>query len=334
MADEAAAGQGGSDADTVWSATVRPTAAWAVRTAGLVRAAGALVRRAAAGGDELALIHRIKYGDWTFPKGKLEPGEHVLEAAVREVAEETGVRVVLGRRLTPVSYDIDGRLKRVDYWAARSAPGASTRFVPNSEVDELMWLPMAAAPGKLSYDHDAALLAELAAGPPDTVPVILLRHASAGTKDSWPGEDLDRPLDAAGAAVAERLAGLLSCFGSCRVISSPAERCLATVRPYARRAGTQIAVEAALTVAGSPPDPAAVRQVAAAIVAERQPTVLCAHRENLSPALAAICGYLGADLPGRPDGPELRKGGFWVLHTAGRILASAELYGPRPNEPG
>jgi 8-oxo-(d)GTP phosphatase len=334
MADDETAGTGGSDADTARPAAARPAAAWAARAAGPVRAAGALVRRATAGGDELALIHRIKYGDWTFPKGKLEPGEHVLEAAVREVAEETGVRVVLGRWLTPVSYDIDGRLKRVDYWAARPAPGASTRFVPNSEVDELEWLPLAAARGKLSYDHDAQLLAELAAGPPDTVPVILLRHASAGTKDSWPGDDLDRPLDAAGAAIAERLAGLLSCFGSCRVISSPAERCLATVRPYARRAGTQIAVEAALTVAGLPPDPAAVRQVATAIVAERQPTVLCAHRENLGPALAAICGYLGADRPGRPDGPELAKGGFWVLHTTDRVLASAERYRPGPDEPG
>ena len=296
--------------------------------AGPVRAAGALLRRAAAGGDELALIHRIKYDDWTFPKGKLEPGEHVLEAAVREVAEETGVRVVLGRRLSPIRYRSDGRPKRVDYWAARPAPGASTSFVPNSEVDDLEWLPAPAARRKLTYDHDARLLAELMAGPPDTVPVILLRHASAGAKDSWAGDDLDRPLDAEGAAVAERLAGLLNCYGSGRVISSAAERCLATVRPYARRAGVAITVEPGLTVSEPPAAPAAVMDLAAAIVAERLPTVLCAHRENLAPALAAIYGYLGAGLPGEPDGAGLDKGGFWVLHTADGTLAGAERHSP------
>ena len=64
-----------------------------------------------------------------------------------------------------------------------------------------------------------------------------------------------------------------------------------------------------------------------AIAAERQPTVLCAHRENLAPALAAICGDLGG-LPGGPDGPGLDKGGFWVLHTADGALASTERHSP------
>ena len=134
MPDGGPAAAVGGDAAGAAAGTERLAAA------GPIRAAGALLRRAAAGGDELALIHRTKYGDWTFPKGKLEPGEHVLEAAVREVAEETGVRVVLGRRLSQASYDINGRPKLVDYWAARPAPGASTTFVPNAEVDELEWV--------------------------------------------------------------------------------------------------------------------------------------------------------------------------------------------------
>jgi 8-oxo-dGTP pyrophosphatase MutT (NUDIX family)/phosphohistidine phosphatase SixA len=322
MADGGSAAAVGGDAPRAGAGAAR------LATAGPIRAAGALLRRAAAGGDELALSHRIKYGDWTFPKGKLEPGEHVLEAAVREVAEETGVRVVLGRRLSQVSYDSNGRPKLVDYWAARPAPGASTTFVPNAEVDDLEWLPVPTARRKLSYGHDAQLLADLMAGPPDTVPLILLRHASAGAKATWAGDDQDRPLDADGAAVAERLAGLLSCYGSCRVISSAAERCLATVRPYARRAGMEITVEPGLTVTEPPVAAAAVMDVAAAIAAERQPSVVCAHRENLAPALAAICGYLGAERPGGPDGPGLDKGGFWVLHTAEGTLAGAERHSP------
>jgi 8-oxo-dGTP diphosphatase len=322
MADGEAAAATGAGAGGAGGGGGQPAAA------GLIRAAGALLRRAAAGGDELALIHRVKYGDWTFPKGKLEPGEHVLEAAVREVTEETGVRVVLGRRLSPVRYDSNGRPKRVDYWVARPAPGASTTFVPNSEVDDLEWLPAPAARHKLSYEHDAQLLAELMAGPPDTVPVILLRHASAGAKDAWAGDDLDRPLDADGAAAAERLAGLLSCYGSGQVISSAAERCVATVRPYARRVGVEITVEPRLTVSEPLAEQAAVMDLAVAIAAERRPTVLCAHRENLAPVLTAICDYLGAGLPGGPDGPGLDKGGFWVLHTADRTLAGAERYSP------
>jgi 8-oxo-dGTP diphosphatase len=307
-------------ADDADGETARPV------TAGQVRAAGALVRRGAAGGDELALIHRIKYGDWTFPKGKLEPGEHILAAAVREVAEETGIRVILGLRLSPISYETGGRPKRVDYWAARPAPGASTAFVPNAEVDDLEWLTVPAASRRLSYRHDAQLLAELAAGPRDTVPVILLRHASAGAKESWSGDDLARPLDPGGAADAEQLAGLLSCYGACRVISSAAERCIATVRPYARRVGAKITIEPGLTVQQSPPGPAAVMRVAAAIAADGLPTVLCAHRENLSPVLAAICGYLGAAVPG---GADLDKGGFRVLHTADGTLAGSEVHSPR-----
>jgi 8-oxo-dGTP pyrophosphatase MutT (NUDIX family)/phosphohistidine phosphatase SixA len=319
---EAASGGAGGEAANGEGADADAARAEAARE---IRAAGAVVCRRTAAGDEVSLIHRIKYGDWTFPKGKLEPGEHVLEAAVREVAEETGIPVILGRRLSPTRYDLHGRPKQVEYWAARPAPGASTGLVPNSEVDDLNWAPVAAAIRKLSYRHDARLLTELAAGPRDTIPFILLRHTSAGDKGSRAGDDLSRPLDSAGAADAERLAGLLSCFGPCRVISSAAERCIATVRPYAQLVGAEITVQAALTVEHAPVDSAAAMHLAAAIAAEARPTLLCAHRENLPPVLAAICGYLGA---APPSGPELDKGGFWVLHTADSKLASAEQHSP------
>ena len=227
------------------------------RPAAEIRSAGAVLSRRAGGGDEVALIHRSRYDDWSLPKGKREPGEHLLETAVREVAEETGIRVILGRRLGHASYQSLGRPKRVDYWAARPADAdARPGFVPNDEVDALDWLPVPAAQGRLSYQRDISLLAQFAAGPADTIPFILLRHASAGSKRRWPGNDLDRPLDPGGAADAERLAQLLSCFGCCRVISSGAERCVATVRPYAQLTGASIEIEAGLTMpqpGGAPP---------------------------------------------------------------------------------
>jgi len=300
-----------------------------------VRAAGAVLWRPAGAGAQVALVHRPKYDDWSFPKGKLEPGEHVLLAAVREVHEETGLRVTLGRRLPPVRYATGSSGKRVDYWAATAASPASS-FVPTSEVDAIAWLPASKAGARLSYQRDVETLAAFRAGPLRTVPLILLRHASAGRKSDWPRDDRSRPLDDRGTKDAAVLAELLCCFGGSRlatgvtraapvrVISSPAERCAATVRPYARRAGVEIEAEPALEVSknGAPDDPEAAKTVAQLAAAD-QPVVICAHRENLPWLLDAACAELGAD---RPAVDPLRKGEFLVLHRADKKLAGLERY--------
>ena len=285
-----------------------------------VRAAGAVVWVPAPGGVEVALISRRRYGDWTFPKGKCEPGEHVLQAAVREVQEETGLQVVLGRPLSYAAYQRSGLPKRVDYWAATSR-AAPSPFVPNREVDELAWLRVPAAMDRLSYEHDRTILAAFASGPAQTVPWILVRHASAGRKSGWTGDEPARPLDARGAAEAAALAALMACYGSARVISSPAERCVATVLPYAARMGTKIEIEPLFSADRADPAKAAAR--ASAVAAERLPTVICAHRENVPVLLRAMCAQLGSPVPA---GPPLPKGGFWVLHAAQEKLAGAEQH--------
>ena len=299
---------------------------------GEIRAAGALLWRPSGQGRrwwppgrgrEVALIHRPKYDDWTFPKGKRDPGEHVLLTAVREVAEETGLNVILGRPLTQARYDQRGRPKRVDYWLARSAPGNLDSFQPSHEVDTLEWLPVPAARGRLSYPHDEQMLDEFAAAPADTVPFVLLRHASAGGKDTWKGDDLDRPLDADGAAESDLLARLLACYGTCRVISSAAERCVATVRPYAALTGAKLEVEPALTAGAFEDDPEAGPALVTAAAAAGRPTVICAHRENIPPLLEAACAAFGV---APPDGPPLRKAGFWVLHSAGGAVVATEQH--------
>jgi 8-oxo-dGTP pyrophosphatase MutT (NUDIX family) len=159
-----------------------------------VRAAGAVVWRDGAAGTEVALVHRPKYDDWTIPKGKCEPGEHVLLTAVREVAEETGHRVALGRRLSPSFYDVEGRPKRVDYWAGRCRdPDAA--FVPGHEIDDMTWLPVTEAARRLTYGRDVAVLEEFTSGPARTMPLILVRHTWPGrwipaarpTPTGWPG---------------------------------------------------------------------------------------------------------------------------------------------------
>ena len=295
-----------------------------------IRAAGCVLWRPGALGAEIALVHRSRYDDWSLPKGKREPGEHLLETAVREVAEETGVAVVLGRRLRSTRYQRGERLKVVDYWAARPAvAGPQAGFVPNSEVDLLDWLPVPEARSRLSYARDADVLDDFASGPADTVPCILLRHSGAGRKESWPGDDLLRPLDAEGLRDAQVLARMLGCYARRRVISSPARRCVTTVEPYAALAGLVIETEPAFLAgpsAAAPPDwmlPA--RQRIEDLAGDPVPAVICAHRENLPVLLDWVCARLGAKVP---DGPPLEKSAFWVLHIGGGTVASTERHHP------
>lgn len=121
-----------------------------------VRAAGGVVWRVTDAGTEIALVHRPKYGDWTFPKGKLDPGETDEQAARREVHEETGLECVLGHELPTVRYrDGKGRQKQVRYWEMTVAAG---EFAVNDEVDELAWLSVDDAGRRLTYDHDRDVL--------------------------------------------------------------------------------------------------------------------------------------------------------------------------------
>ena len=303
------------------------TAERAEQARGEIRAAGAVLWRPGAEGPEVALVHRRRYDDWSLPKGKGLPGEHVLLTAVREVAEETGIQVVLGRRLPSTHYDRGGRPKVVDYWAARPADVPQPGFQPNDEVDRVDWLEVPAARDRLSYPHDTAVLDDFAAGPPDTIPFILVRHASAGSKSEWravgSGDDLRRPLDETGVRQAAALAPLLGCYARGQVLSSVAERSIATVRPYAARVGLEVQADRAFTVGMAPP--VATRHRVNEVVSSGRPAVVCAHRENLPVLLEEASAVLGAK---PPDGEPLPMAGFWVLHIGWSALICAERHHP------
>lgn len=127
----------------------------------VVRAAGGLVtRRNDDGTPEVILVHRPRYHDWTFPKGKALPGESDEECALREVEEETGLRCELEDELPSTSYrDVRGRKKTVRYWTMRPVGGQLE--APPSEVDEVAWFPLERASQRLSYDRDRRVLEEL-----------------------------------------------------------------------------------------------------------------------------------------------------------------------------
>lgn len=131
-----------------------PTVAQVIEAAG-----GVVWRRGPTGSLEVLVVHRPRYDDWSLPKGKLDPGETHRRAALREVEEETGLRCKAQAELRSVRYvDRKGREKRVRYWAMAVVDGS---FSPNSEVDEVRWVPTEAAPALLSYDRDADVVAEL-----------------------------------------------------------------------------------------------------------------------------------------------------------------------------
>jgi 8-oxo-dGTP diphosphatase len=304
----------------------------------LILAAGAVVWRPAADpnpgapgspGAEILLVHRPKYDDWSLPKGKREPGEHIVLTAVREVLEETRVRSVLGPRLGPVEYQTGAFRKRIDYWSVLSLAGEAAA---SHEVDAVSWLPLPQARERLTYPRDAAVIAGLR--PRETVPLILLRHASAGDKADWPADDDSRPLDTSGKQDALALTRLLPCFApQARVLSSPAVRCTESVRLYAAAFGGSVEAEAALALSGRPSDFSsrtsradALTSLVRDLVAAGRPAVLCLHRENLPKALAAACTALGAPPPPEPADPPLPKGGFWVVHMAAGKLAGLERY--------
>ena len=122
----------------------------------MIRASGGLIVR----DGRVAVVHRPKYDDWSFPKGKAKPCEHDVECALREMEEETGLRVQLGEELQATEYlDAKGRPKRVRWWRMTPLSGA---FRPTDEVDELRWLTPAEARELLTYSRDAGLLEGLA----------------------------------------------------------------------------------------------------------------------------------------------------------------------------
>jgi 8-oxo-dGTP diphosphatase len=318
----------------------------------LIKAAGAVAWRPGPDGEpEVLLVHRKKYDDWSLPKGKAEPGELLPVTAVREVLEEGGARLALGRRLVSVRYNVGGRPKRVHYWAARTL-SVDERAVPNAEVDEVTWLPPGSAIDKVSYSHDHGVLADFAARPARTVPLILLRHAKAQSKSGWRRPDAARPLDDSGRSDAKALADLLACFATRpRLISSTAVRCTDTLRPLSELVGEPVRAEPSLYVHRDP-SPAGVTDPAAdfaallrEVIAAGEPTVVCAHRENLpllqEAALTALTGHTvgstgggtgdgaGDDAPGdaiarlpREWDQTLPTSGFWVLNVA--ALPTAE----------
>lgn len=255
-----------------------------------IRAAGAVVWRYGSTEPEIVLIHRPRWADWSLPKGKLDPRESTPAAAVREVHEETGLRIRLGVPLPDQHYHVgDGqpRPKIVSYWAARAGSDADLRrFRPNDEVDKVRWFSVSQAKERLSYGHDVALIETFAQAAYDSSPLLVIRHAEARDRETWRGEDSERTLNAAGSRQAVALSPLLAAYGVRRVVSSDAARCVDTVLPFANATRAKIALDPALSEQRA--DSKLIRKRLAAALESRRRIALCSHRKVLPEIFTAL----------------------------------------------
>ncbi|MFI7580655.1 NUDIX hydrolase [Kocuria kalidii] len=301
-----------------------------------VLAAGCLCWRRAGSGLEVLLIHRPRYDDWSFPKGKQDEGETLPETAHREVSEEIGLLPRLGVPLPTIRYEVKDGTKDVHYWAAEFGPGA--RPEPDGrEVDEVRWVGPDEAHRMLTNPSDREPLAALVAlherEDLATRPAIVVRHAKAKPRSAWSRAEGDRPLAATGKRQALAVTRLLRAWSPERVVTSPWLRCLSTVVPYARKAGVPVRERPHLTEASHKRHPKKAAAVAQTMFDKDAPVALCTHRPVLPTILKVIARNaspeLAALLPAKD--PYLSPGEMIVLQISRRHrrqVVSVELVKP------
>lgn len=293
-----------------------------------IRAAGAVLWRSGANGNtEIGVVHRPRYDDWSLPKGKLDPGETAPVAAVRELREETGFEAVLGRYLRQVEYDVVHRgiraHKVVDFFSARATSGG---FEATDEVDNLRWLPPQEATALLTYEADVTVLREFSALPAELTTVLLVRHAKAGKREEWTGDDDLRPLSDAGARQAEAVRTMVRAFGPDRVLAAPRLRCVQTVQGVAEDLGTEVRHEALLAEEGYWRDSVLGTARLLAIAGDGGTPLVCSQGGVIPDAVTALARRDGVTLPVAKGGiVAAKKGSLWLMS----FVPSTEDDGPR-----
>ena len=240
------------------------------------------------------MVHRPKYDDWSWAKGKTDPGEAAPVTAARETLEETGLQVHLGRPLPGASYTVLDRegqpdTKEVHYWAAEVVGGTGEL---ENEIDEVRWLDVVAAHDRLDYARDRdqlrALVRADAEGDLTTWPLVLVRHAKSRPRDGWGQDDRQRPLDARGEAQARALVPLLAAYGVSRLVTSSSRRCVDTMAPYAASVGRDLKLRDGLSEEGFAADPSRAAKHLHRTLERGRASTLCSH----GPVLPSLLGGL------------------------------------------
>ena len=287
-----------------------------------IEAAGGVLWRGDPASAEVALVHRPKYGDWSLPKGKLDPGEDPLLGALREIAEETGFVARPGRRVGSLRYDTPEGAQagavlglRGGQWDLRGQPRGRRACGGGRCTRPTDWL---------AADRDRRILELFAADTRRTRPLVVVRHASAGDKKRWNGPDAERPLDAAGAARAEAVAALLSAYGVQRAGSADVVRCEQTLAPYAHGAGVEVRALPGTAAGSFEADPERGTAEVAALLdgvdgaGASGAAAWCGQREVIPDLVGRLAARLGGEVDDAAGLSALAKGALAVLHLDDR----------------
>lgn len=309
-------------------------------------AAGAVLWREVDGKLLVAVIHRGRYDDWSFPKGKQDPGENLPQTAIREIREETGLKIKLGVRLKVVNYTVGDNIpKEVHYWAARVTDSAlaNSKFEPSEEVAKVEWKTPEEARGLLTYDFDREVLDRAldlhVLGHLRTKPIIVLRHATATPRSDWKGgkalDDGRRPLLDQGHVEARQLVPLLNAFAPKRLITSSWVRCRTTLEPFAKAKQLKLIERHQLSEFGNKAGPRRTLKVVHDLVTDGSPAVICSHRPALPSILEALAEYGSSHhAPVLAESTALPPAHMTVVHLTAkavgkkREIVSIETYAP------
>jgi 8-oxo-dGTP diphosphatase len=307
-----------------------------------VFAAGALLWRMEENELKVALIHRGRYDDWSWPKGKVDAGETLPEAAVREIREETGLKIRLGVPLGVQRYKLaNNNQKIVHYWAAEVSDEAleKSTFKPSEEVSAVHWFTAAEAKEKLSYSHDQEQLEQLLAlfekKMLRTKPVVILRHGKARARATWKDGEASRPLLTEGNAQAEALPKMLKAFGAKTVFSSPWTRCLSTIAPYAQSTKVKVKTSPEFTETANEKKPAETKFLFNNLINLNKSIVICTHRPVLPTMIEVLETRSEKRLKENLDKIAILKpGSFSVVHFSDdpdpilRVIVDVEFHSP------
>lgn len=283
-----------------------------------IKAAGAVVTRDGENGLEFLLVYREFRNDWTFPKGKVDPGENIVGTAVREVREETGYAIRLGLPLPQRHYQVNGVPKDVYYWHATVLEGD---FAPNEEVSSIAWVPRDLAQEMLTYAHDIDVL-NAANEAVQTVPLIILRHTQAMKRVEWSltpegstAPDSTRPLTAVGRMQANALVSVMAAFGITQVHSSDSRRCQDTVGPYAGARSLGVILESSVSEEQHSIEPEVASNRVQELAQNAAPIVLCTHRPVMPTVMSALSESLNVSISiSTAFDPALTPGSMVIFH--------------------
>ena len=280
-----------------------------------ISAAGAVVwRKHKDNFTEVAIIHRPKYDDWSFPKGKIEVGESLIACAHREVLEETNLQTEFGPHLGQVEYFTPDGLKKVTYWSAKVI--AEKPFRTNTEVDQLKWIPITKVIEVLTNETDKEIFDKFVKVKFNSKPFILLRHAKAITRDEWQGEDDDRPLSSSGQNQAMRLLSTYQVFNIDQIHSSDAVRCYDTVKSMAKGLDIKLEVSSKLSENTYKKDKEKAFDYVSELIKEDKSILICSH----NPILPIMLNKLTKKSEIEADEDKLSPADGWVIHRSGKEI--------------